>query len=63
MKEVSGPSVGITLILVAVFIPVAFLGGLVGQLYQQFALTIAISVIISAFNALTLEPRALGAAA
>lgn len=56
MKEVSGPIVGISLILVAVFIPVAFLGGLVGQLYQQFALTIAISVIISAFNALTLSP-------
>ena len=56
MKEVSGPIVGIALILVAVFIPVAFLGGLVGQLYQQFALTIAISVMISAFNALSLSP-------
>jgi HAE1 family hydrophobic/amphiphilic exporter-1 len=56
MKEVSGPIVGIGLVLVAVFIPVAFLGGLVGQLYRQFALTIAISVIISAFNALTLSP-------
>jgi HAE1 family hydrophobic/amphiphilic exporter-1 len=56
MREVSGPIVGISLILVAVFIPVAFLGGLVGQLYRQFALTIAISVMISAFNALTLSP-------
>jgi HAE1 family hydrophobic/amphiphilic exporter-1 len=56
MKEVSGPVVGIALILSAVFIPVAFLGGLTGRLYQQFALTIAISVIISAFNALSLSP-------
>lgn len=56
MKEVSGPVVGIGIILAAVFIPVAFLGGLVGQLYKQFALTIAIAVIISAFNALTLSP-------
>jgi len=56
MQEVSGPIVGMTLIMVAVFIPVAFLGGLVGQLYQQFALTIAIAVVISAFNALTLSP-------
>ena len=56
MKEVSGPVVGIALILSSVFIPVAFIGGLVGQLYQQFALTIAIAVMISAFNALTLSP-------
>ena len=56
MKEVSGPVIGITFILVAVFVPVAFLGGLVGQLYRQFALTIAISVLISGFNALTLSP-------
>ena len=56
MKEVSGPVVGIALILSAVFVPVAFLGGLTGRLYQQFALTIAISVIISAFNALSLSP-------
>ncbi len=56
MKEVSGPVVGMTLILSSVFIPVAFLGGLVGQLYKQFALTIAISVLISAFNALSLSP-------
>lgn len=56
MKEVSGPVVGVALVLSAVFIPVAFLGGLTGRLYQQFALTIAISVIISAFTALSLSP-------
>jgi HAE1 family hydrophobic/amphiphilic exporter-1 len=56
MKEVSGPVVGIALILSAVFIPVAFVGGLTGQMYMQFAITIAISVLISAFNALTLSP-------
>jgi hydrophobic/amphiphilic exporter-1 (mainly G- bacteria), HAE1 family len=56
MKEVSGPVIGIGIILAAVFIPVAFLGGLVGQLYRQFALTIAVAVLISAFNALTLSP-------
>ncbi len=56
MKEVSGPVVAIAVVLSAVFIPVAFLGGITGQLYKQFALTIAISVMISAFNALTLSP-------
>jgi HAE1 family hydrophobic/amphiphilic exporter-1 len=56
MQEVSGPVVGIALILSAVFIPVAFLGGLTGQMYQQFALTIAISVLLSAFSALSLSP-------
>jgi HAE1 family hydrophobic/amphiphilic exporter-1 len=56
MKEVTGPVVAIALILAAVFIPVAFMSGITGRLYQQFALTIAISVIISAFNALTLSP-------
>ena len=56
MKEVSGPVVGIALILSAVFVPVALLGGLVGSMYKQFALTIAISVLLSAFNALTLTP-------
>jgi HAE1 family hydrophobic/amphiphilic exporter-1 len=56
MKEVSGPVVAIALVLAAVFIPVAFMSGVVGRLYQQFALTIAISVVISAFNALTLSP-------
>src|SRR5215813_12895569 len=56
MKEVSAPVVGIALILSAVFVPVAFLGGLTGRMYQQFALTIAISVLLSAFNALSLTP-------
>lgn len=56
MKEVSGPVVGIALILSAVFVPVAMLGGLTGQMYQQFALTIAISVLLSAFSALSLSP-------
>jgi len=56
MKEVTGPVIAIALILSAVFIPTAFLPGITGRLYQQFALTIAISVLISAFNALTLSP-------
>src|SRR6185312_11309131 len=56
MKEVTGPVIAIALILAAVFIPVAFMSGITGRLYQQFALTIAISVLISAFNALTLSP-------
>jgi HAE1 family hydrophobic/amphiphilic exporter-1 len=56
MKEVSAPVIGIALILSAVFVPVAMLGGLVGSMYKQFALTIAISVLLSAFNALTLTP-------
>jgi HAE1 family hydrophobic/amphiphilic exporter-1 len=56
MREVSGPVVAIALILAAVFTPVAFMGGITGRLYQQFALTIAVSVVISAFNALTLSP-------
>src|SRR5687768_15301913 len=56
MKEVSAPVIGIALILSAVFVPVALMGGLVGSMYKQFALTIAISVLLSAFNALTLTP-------
>jgi HAE1 family hydrophobic/amphiphilic exporter-1 len=56
MEEVSGPVIGIALVLSAVFIPTAFIPGITGRLYQQFALTIAISVILSAFNALTLSP-------
>ncbi len=56
MEEVSAPVVGIALILTAVFVPVALLGGLVGSMYKQFALTIAISVLLSAFNALSLTP-------
>src|ERR1041385_6925934 len=56
MREVSAPVIGIALVLSAVFIPTAFLPGMTGRLYQQFALTIAISVIFSAFNALSLSP-------
>jgi HAE1 family hydrophobic/amphiphilic exporter-1 len=56
MEEVSGPVVAIALVLAAVFVPVAFTGGITGRLYQQFAITIAISVLFSAFNALTLSP-------
>jgi len=56
MEEVSGPVIGIALVLSAVFIPKAFVPGITGRLYQQFAVTIAVSVIISAFNALTLSP-------
>ncbi|HEX5051189.1 MAG TPA: multidrug efflux RND transporter permease subunit [Planctomycetota bacterium] len=56
MKEVSAPVIGIALILSAVFVPVAMLGGLTGQMFQQFALTIAISVLLSAFSALSLSP-------
>jgi HAE1 family hydrophobic/amphiphilic exporter-1 len=56
MEEVSGPVIAIALILAAVFVPTVFIPGITGRLYQQFALTIAISVIFSAFNALTLSP-------
>src|SRR5512136_1155703 len=56
MKEVSGPVVAIALVLTAVFVPVAFIAGISGQLYQQFAITIAVSVMFSALNALTLSP-------
>ena len=56
MGEVTAPVIGIALILSAVFVPVALLGGLVGSMYKQFALTIAISVLLSAFNALSLTP-------
>ena len=56
MEEVSGPVVAIALILAAVFVPTAFIAGITGRLYQQFAVTIAISVAFSAFNALTLSP-------
>jgi HAE1 family hydrophobic/amphiphilic exporter-1 len=56
MREVSGPVVGTSLIMVAVFVPVAFIGGLTGRMYQQFALTITISILISTFNALSLSP-------
>ena len=56
MKEVSGPVIAIALVLCAVFVPVAFIAGISGQLYQQFAITIAVSVMFSAMNALTLSP-------
>ena len=56
MQEVAGPVVAIALILAAVFVPTVFIAGITGRLYQQFALTIAISVIFSAFNALSLSP-------
>ncbi len=56
MQEVAGPVVAIAIVLAAVFVPTAFIPGITGRLYQQFALTIAISVMISAFNALSLSP-------
>ncbi|WP_062207544.1 efflux RND transporter permease subunit [Aureimonas sp. AU12] len=56
MREVSGPIVAIALVLVAVFVPLAFISGLTGQFFRQFALTLAISTVISAFNSLTLSP-------
>ncbi|CDG83540.1 efflux RND transporter permease subunit [Janthinobacterium agaricidamnosum] len=56
MKEVSGPIIAIALVLCAVFVPIAFVSGLSGQFYKQFALTIAISTVISAFSSLTLAP-------
>ena len=56
MREVSGPVVAIVLVLVSVFVPIAFLGGLTGELYRQFAITISISVVISGIVALTLTP-------
>jgi hydrophobic/amphiphilic exporter-1 (mainly G- bacteria), HAE1 family len=56
MSEVIGPIIGITLVLMAVFLPTAFLGGIIGELYRQFALTIAATALISAINAVTLKP-------
>ncbi|MFG1376699.1 efflux RND transporter permease subunit [Xanthobacter autotrophicus] len=56
MQEVSGPIIAIALVLIAVFVPLAFISGLTGQFYKQFALTIAISTVISAINSLTLSP-------
>src|SRR6204780_3286921 len=56
MQEISGPVIGIALVLSSVFVPTAFIPGITGRLYQQFAVTIAISVVISAFNALSLSP-------
>jgi HAE1 family hydrophobic/amphiphilic exporter-1 len=56
MEEVSGPVVAIALILAAVFVPVAFLGGISGVMYKQFAITVAVSTVLSAFVALSLTP-------
>ena len=56
MKDIAAPVVAIALILAAVFVPVGFIPGIVGKLYQQFAITIAFSVLLSAFVALTLTP-------
>lgn len=56
MREVSGPIIAIALVLCAVFVPMAFLSGVTGQFYKQFAVTIAISTVISAINSLTLSP-------
>jgi HAE1 family hydrophobic/amphiphilic exporter-1 len=60
MEELTGPVIGIALVLSSVFVPTAFIPGITGRLYQQFAVTIAISVILSAFNALTLSPALAG---
>lgn len=56
MDEITGAIIGITLVLMAVFVPAAFLGGITGQLYRQFSLTIAVTTLLSAVNALTLKP-------
>jgi HAE1 family hydrophobic/amphiphilic exporter-1 len=56
MKEIAGPVIGVALVLASVFVPTAFIPGITGRLYQQFAVTIAVSVMLSAFNALTLSP-------
>src|SRR5487761_953359 len=60
MEEISGPVIGIALVLSSVFVPTAFIPGITGRLYQQVAVTIAISVVLSAFNALTLSPALAG---
>jgi HAE1 family hydrophobic/amphiphilic exporter-1 len=60
MDDLAGPVVGVALVLASVFLPTAFIPGITGRLYQQFAVTIAISVILSAFNALTLSPALAG---
>src|SRR5580700_1356466 len=60
MEELSGPVIGIALVLSSVFVPTAFIPGITGRLYQQFAVTIAVSVVLSAFNALTLSPALAG---
>src|SRR5512143_1518747 len=55
-REVSGPVIAVALVLCAVFVPCALIGGIIGQFFRQFALTIAVSTVISAFNSLTLSP-------
>jgi hydrophobic/amphiphilic exporter-1 (mainly G- bacteria), HAE1 family len=60
MQEITGPVIGVALVLASVFVPTAFVPGITGRLYQQFAVTIAVSVLISAFNALTLSPALCG---
>src|SRR5262249_48058778 len=59
--EITGPIIGITLVLCAVFLPCVFLGGITGQFYRQFALTIAVAMLISAVNAMTMTPARAGA--
>ncbi len=56
MEEVTGPVIAVALVLCAVFVPCAFISGITGQFFRQFALTIAVSTVISAFNSLTLSP-------
>ena len=56
MREVTGPIIAVALVLCAVFVPAAFVSGITGQFYRQFALTIAVSTVLSAFNSLTLSP-------
>ena len=56
MDEVTGPVIAMALVLCAVFVPCAFIGGITGQFFRQFAVTIAVSTVISAFNSLTLSP-------
>ena len=60
MSEITGPVIATTLVLLAVFVPSAFMGGITGQLFQQFALTISGAVLISTINALTLSPALCG---
>ena len=60
MEELTGPVVGIALVLASVFVPTVFIPGITGRLYQQFAITVAVSVMLSAFNALTLSPALAG---
>lgn len=56
MEEITSPVIGVVLVLLAVFIPTAFIGGITGELYKQFALTIAVATVFSGFNSLTFTP-------